>query len=433
MTPKEIHSRSIQVLALSMFTLLLVSSSWAADHEKVLHVFQGRPGKYPDSGLIFDAAGNLYGTTSLGGHASACGTDSGCGIVFELTPNSSGWTYSVLHIFQGGQDGAHPVGSLVSDTAGNLYGATAAGGDAQSCAGGCGTVFELTPSGEKWTESVLYSFQGGGDAEVPAGGMVFDNAGNLYGATINGGTGCNFSCGTVFELSPGSGSGWTEKILYNFKGVLGNPDAAYPDTGLTIDALGNLYGGSRGGGAGPCGGSDGGCGTIFEVSPGSGGEWTESVLHRFQGSDGQSPSGVVFDQTGDLYGATGLGGSKSDCGTVFELMPQSSGKWTQSILERFTCNRDGGYPDGIVLDSADNIYGATLGANIYDGTIFKLALLSGGGRKFDLLYTFTDNRDGGWPNGVIIDSTSSHLFGTTFYGGRGSGTSGLGVVFEVTP
>ena len=157
-----------RVSAVSALTLLLVASGWAAQREKVLHGFLGEPGKYPASGLISDTAGNLYGTTSEGGHAPACGTNSGCGIVFKLAPSSTGWTYSVLYVFRGGQDGAFPVGSLTSDAAGDLYGATAAGGSAQSCAGGCGTAFELTPTSSiGWAEKVLYRFQAGSDGAGP--------------------------------------------------------------------------------------------------------------------------------------------------------------------------------------------------------------------------------------------------------------------------
>jgi uncharacterized repeat protein (TIGR03803 family) len=430
---KEIYSRSSQVFAVSLFTLLLVTSSWAASIEEVLHVFQGTPGTYPTFGVISDAAGNLYGTTTQGGHAAACGSDSGCGIIFKLTPNSTGWSYSVLYVFKGGQDGASPIGSLVFDGAGNLYGATATGGDSKSCVGGCGTVFELTPtSSGGWTESVLYRFQGASDGEAPAAGVVFDDAGNLYGTTGNGGTGCRFSCGTVYELSPSSGGGWREQILYNFQGANGNTDAAYPDSGLIFDASGSLYGTSAGGGAGPCSGSLGGCGTVFELAPKSGGGWTESVLYRFQGSqDGQAPFGVVLDPSGNLYGSTTLGGSKSDCGTVFELTPQSGAGWHETILRRFRCDKAGGYPDGVIRDPAGNIYGSTLGLDVVtDGTVFELSL-SSGKWTLNVLRRFTGSKGGNRPSVPSLDSTSTHLFGTTFY--EGANFSGFGVVFEITP
>jgi len=431
MTLKESHSRLSQIVAVSLLTLLLVSSSWAADLEKVLHVFQATPGKYPMSGVISDVAGNLYGTTTEGGHAAACGGGIGCGIVYKLTPNSTGWSYSVLHVFKGGQDGSYPLGSLVFDTAGDLYGTTVSGGgNSKSCTDGCGTVFELTPtSGGGWTESTIYRFQGGNDAAAPLGGVVFDGNGNLYGATADGGTDCG--CGTVFELSPGS-ERWTEQILYRFQGGYDNTDAAYPNSGLIFDASGNLYGTSEGGGEGPCSGSLGGCGTVFEMSPKSGGGWTESVLYRFQGyRDGQDPFGVVLDPSGNLYGSTTLGGSKSDCGTVFELTPQSGGNWNETILHRFRCDKAGGYPDGVILDPAGNIYGSTMGLGVVtEGTVFKLSL-SSGKWTLNVLHRFTRSTGGNRPSVPSLDSTATHLFGTTYY--EGANDSGFGVVFEITP
>jgi uncharacterized repeat protein (TIGR03803 family) len=433
-TQEEICSRLSRATAVSLLTLLLAASAAAAGHDKVLHTFLGKPGKHPYSSLISDLAGNLYGTTSEGGSRACTGGDGGCGVAFKLTPGATGWSYSVLYVFKGGRDGVDPNGSLIFDASGNLYGTTASGGGSQSCAsGGCGTVFELSPtSGSGWTESVLYRFQGEGDGQSPQGGVVFDRAGNLYGATVNGGTGCNFSCGTVFELSPVSGGGWIETILYNFQGADGNPDGAYPEAGVTIDASGNLYGTTTGGGAGPCA-VNGGCGTVFEVSPGSSG-WTESVLHRFRGgADGQGSYGsVASDSSGNLYGTT-LGGNAS-CGTVFELTP-SGGHWRETVLHRFACGRDGGVPStGVTFDAASNIYGTTQTAGVGYGTIYKLASNPGGKRKFSVLHSFTGAKDGATPEGsLIFDPIASQLFGTAYYGGDAPNFSGFGVVFEITP
>jgi uncharacterized repeat protein (TIGR03803 family) len=428
MTHKEILAGLKHTAAASALVFLSITNIWAAGHERVLHTFLGKPGMHPQSGLISDTSGNLYGTTIEGGRV--CTDDeSGCGIVFSMTPTSTGWSYSVLYRFKGGHDGAHPGGNLIVDTAGSLFGTTTGGSQSN-----CGTIFELAPtSGDGWRETVLHRFQGGSDGCGPIGGLVFDQAGNLYGATAAGGTGCRLSCGTVFELSPTS-SGWVETILYNFQGVNGNPDGAYPG-GVTIDASGNLYGSTDGGGAGPCS-TLGGCGTVFEVSPNSKG-WTENVLYRFQGGkDGERPiGGVVFDSFGNLYGTTSLGGSQSDCGTVFELTPKS-GSWAESILHRFKCRRDGGVPaTGVTLDAEGNVYGTTQGAGVGSyGTIFRLVPVSGGGWTFSVLHGFTGNRDGGDPAGsLILDSTGSHLFGTTYFGGDAPNSSGFGVVFEITP
>jgi uncharacterized repeat protein (TIGR03803 family) len=335
----------------------------------------------------------------------------------------------VIYKFKGVPDGQYPTGNLIFDAAGNLYGTTLYGGSA-----GAGSVFEVTPtSGRGWTESTLYSFQGGTDGAFPVGTIVFDTAGNLYGVTENGGTGCDFSCGTVFELSPGSG-GWSEKVLYSFQGQLQNPDAAYPTGGLIIDSSGNLYGATAGGGAKRCSGSFGGCGTIFELSRVSGG-WVESVLYPFQGgSDGQEAMGVVLDPSGNLFGTTQEGGSQANCGTVFKLTPHAGGKWTNNVLHRFTCGNDGGAPAaGVVLDAGGNVYGTAQVGGTY-GTVFKLARVSGGKWAFRVLHGFTGNRDGGDPEGsVILDATGTHLYGTTNLAGDAHYFSGLGMVFEITP
>ena len=212
----------------------------------------GTDGIVPDGGVIFDGAGNLYGTTFSGGTHSE-------GTVYELTPaGGGGWTEKVLHSFdQNGTDGAFPAAALIFDTAGNLYGTTAGGGTYSK-----GTVFELTPvGGGTWTEKVLYSFGNGTDGFSPYSGLVFDAAGNLYGTAYYGGT---YSRGTVFELSPGAGGTWTEKVLHSF----GNgTDASQPFSGLTFDTAGNLYGTTEVGGAHTAG-------TVYELTPAGGGTWT---------------------------------------------------------------------------------------------------------------------------------------------------------------
>ena len=152
--------------------------------------------------ITFDQSGNMYGTTILGG--------SGVGVVYEMTLSGGQWTEQPIYTFAGSPDGATPYAGVIFDTAGNLYGTTTAGG-----ASGNGTVFELSPSGGGWTEQVIYNFQGGADGGDPVGGLIFDASGNLYGATASGGTG---SGGTVFELSP-NGSSWTHNVLYNFNGT----------------------------------------------------------------------------------------------------------------------------------------------------------------------------------------------------------------------
>ncbi len=246
----------------------------------------GQDGAYPFSGVIFDQAGNLYSTTFSGGTA-------GEGTVFELTPNQDGsWTESVLHSFSGG-DGSNSVSSVILDTAGSLYGTTTSGGAADD-----GTVFKLTPNGDgSWTESVLHSFKGGTDGIYPTahGSLIFDAAGNLYGATADGGQGsCGVwapGCGTIFELTPNSDGSWTENVLYRFSGK----DGANPDPTLIFDNSGNLYGTTEWGGKVSCTNHYAGCGVVFELTPNANGSWKESVLHRFNGKDAGLPEAELPD------------------------------------------------------------------------------------------------------------------------------------------
>ncbi len=251
----------------------------------------------PSGGLIFDAAGNLYGTTANGGNRNCGG---GCGTVFELSPNGSGWTGTLLYSFTGGSDGQNPVGPLAMDSAGNLYGATAIGGTG----GGYGTVFKLTNSGSGWTQTVLYSFQNGNDGEYPAGGVVLDQSGNLYGATPYGGENRG---GTVYELTP-SGGDYTFNVLYGLSGGGG------PYSSLTIDNDGNLYGTTFYDGAH-------GAGSVFKLTQ-SNGNWTLTDLYDFMDeNDGGMPRGsVALDASGNIFGTTSSGGNDQQ-GVVFEITP----------------------------------------------------------------------------------------------------------------
>jgi len=318
--------------------------------EAVLYSFDSgnNVGCWPSDGLIFDAAGDLYGTASVCGAYNA-------GTVFELSPGGNGtWTVTALYSFGStNNDGATPSAGLIFDAAGDLYGTTSAGGEwPYSCHDGCGTVFELTPgTNGQWTETILHNFTNDGkDGYWPWAGLVFDGAGNLFGTTTAGpGTGClGYGCGTVFELTPGA-NGWTETVVHRFGKA---KDGAIPEAGLTLDSAGNFYSTTVFGGA-SC------CGTVFELTPGTNGKWTEKVLHSF-GKDGNSlpAAGVIFDAAGDLYGTTSQGGDGS--GTVFKLTPGRSGKWTDTILHRFGKGKDGIWPfDGLVFDSAGNLYGTT--------------------------------------------------------------------------
>ena len=286
--------------------------------ETVLYSFVGGRGGYvPFRGLLLDAKGILYGTTSVGGTYDQGGT------VFSV--DSITGKHTVLYNFNGPPDGQYPEAGLVQDAKGNLYGTTAFGGTVNSNCGnqGCGTVFELKPGGKGgWTESILYSFTGGTDGYAPEQ-LIRDSAGNLYGTTnIGGGSSCynGVGCGTVFKLSPGQKGGWIETVLYKFTGFPGK-DGAYPYGVLALDSAGNLYGTTAmGGGSAACSpsGVTVGCGTVFKIDP----HGKETVLHRFALTDGANPyAGLVRDaKSGALYGVTSSGGGPGQ-GVAFKLVP----------------------------------------------------------------------------------------------------------------
>jgi uncharacterized repeat protein (TIGR03803 family) len=392
--------------------LMLPAGAMAANY-KVLHQFKGRDGANPGAGFIFDGAGNLYGTTSFGGAFrggtvfeltpnsngswkesllySFCslkhcadgyapfaelvfdragnlygttrwgGTNCiHCGTVFSLTPSAGGsWTERVLHSFNG-NDGTEPDAKLIFDAEGrNLYGTTSSGGSTGNCKlfFGCGEVFELAPNSDgTWTENVLYLFcslANCADGSSPFVGLTIDAAGNLYGTTQNGGTNDN---GVAFKLAPS----WTESVLHSFTG---GPDGGYPDAILVFDTQGNLYGTTFYGGAiTEC--SSRGCGVVFKLAPQSDGTWTESVPHIFQDHPSANPdAGLIFDATGNLYGTTESGGTANcnpnQCGTVFQLVPRAGGGWRYDVLHVFQ-GSPAQFPRGsLVLDKAGNLFGTT--------------------------------------------------------------------------
>ena len=271
--------------------------------EKAIYPFGGgSDGANPyGADLIFDKAGNIYGTTYNGGGGNCSG---GCGAVYKLTPSNGSWTESLIYSFTQGGDGQHPWGGVIFDQSGNLYGTTTYGG-----AYGSGAIYELTPSGSGWTESLLYSFTGGTDGANPYAGLIFDQAGNLYGAAAAAGSG---NGGTAFELTPSNG-GWTFTLLYSFTGASGQFGAG-PVANLAFDSAGNLYGTTHGDGAYNHG-------AVFKLTPGSG-SWAYTSLHDFTGgTDGAYPRcNIVFDKNGNMYGTAAAGGTM-DYGVVFEITP----------------------------------------------------------------------------------------------------------------
>lgn len=412
-------SKALVVLAV---VALLVAGSFAASKEKVLYSFTGdTDGGDPHSVLTFDSAGNAYGTTVTGG-------DLTFGTVFKLTPHSNGkWTETVLYSFLGGSDGKNPYGGVTIDAKGNLYGTTAAGGTGGTCVGdGCGTVFMLTRSGKSWTYSILYSFQGGKDGWDPGGGVIFDPQGNLYGTTSDGGSarGCHGQgCGTVYQLSTLKGGQWKETVIHKFTD---GKDGSRGSLGLLlIDNAGNLYGVAELGGAHQAG-------TVFKLTPASGGKWTISTIDAFKGMPhpGFPYGGLISDPTGNLYGTTNFGGKNGD-GSVFRLT-NSNGKWKESLLYSFKNGKDGSFPTStLVFDANGNLYGTTSsgGDSNGDGVVFKLTPISHGKWKESTAYRFNNTPDGANPNyGLVLDKTGN-LYGTTPFGG----IHNQGAVFELTP
>jgi uncharacterized repeat protein (TIGR03803 family) len=408
--------------------MTMVSSTFATSSEAVLDAFQsGIKGNFPVSNLVFDAEGHLYGTTFYGGRSNACG--SGCGTVFELSRDKGGkWAEIVLYAFHGQLDGQNPAAGLVLDKAGNLYGTTVSGGRFSF-----GSVFKLSPMKKgRWKETTLHQFTGGYDGGNPYAGLVFDNAGHLYGTTFAGGNPKCF-CGTAFELSLVD-KRWKETVLYSPSTV---GQALQPYGSLTFDAEGRLYGTSSVGGEG--------CGTVFRLTPSGDGHWSPSILYNFKcdGSDGYYPfAGVVLNKAGDVLGTTVRGGlpgciNGEGCGTVFQLTHTSDGGWMESILHRFTGGEDGANPfGGLTFDSGGDLLGTTWGngfepCRITCGTVFRLSTGVPSNRPdFKVLYRFKGKGTrGSAPGSSLVLDAAGNLYGTTAGGGAFNG----GVVFEITP
>ncbi len=410
--------------------LLACSFVLAQSQYKVLWTFTGAPtdGASPRSNLVFDKAGNLYGTTYAGGSA-------GSGTVFMLSPNQDGsWTNTIIYSFctkyvnRLCEDGAYPQAGLIFDAQGNLFGTTVNGGAivCPRASTGCGTVFELSPSsqGGSWTENVLYSFceniVNGGclDGNYPLGQLT-PASGSLYSTTESGGAN---GYGTVFELSQGT-NGWTETVLYNFcslgqAGVC--PDGAEPQAGVSFDKAGALYGTTELGGTNNVHGT----GVVFKLSPGDNG-WTETILHSFhQGGDGAGPlGGVSFDTLGNLYG-TFSGGGPDNAGGVFRIQAKNG-----KIGSFFFTGANGSEPyAGVLVDSKHaTLYATTrLGGTTNGGTVFKVTAP----QEELVLYNFCSEpncTDGASPVASIISDAAGNLYGTAEQGGDNN----QGVVFEI--
>lgn len=391
--------------------LCMATGSEAAVKETTLYSFTGgNDGSFPHAGVIGDSKGNLYGVTSSGGANHA-------GAIFELSPPAEGqtaWTQTTLYSFTGGSDGSNPQAALMMDAKGNLYGTTYSGG-----ASGNGVVFELAHHKHKgtWTYRNLWSFTGGNDGGVPVGSLTMDSAGNLYGSTTQGGTGV---VGTVFELSP-NGKAWSESVLYNFTG---NNDGGEPMGNVLIGKDGNLYGTTAGYGQfnygvvykltaqgggnwgfsvlhAFAGGSDGEVprdgliqdanGTLYGATAGFSNSYGNvfqmntdgsnyNVIYTITGGQGFTGNGpwqtVSLGADGTIYGTTYADGASS-FGEVFQLTPQTGNSWSSKVLYTFPGGAGGQYSYSKVwLDKVGRLYGTTYGVagqgGFFPGTVWRI-------------------------------------------------------------
>ena len=379
----------------------MIAAQAQAQTFQLLHSFTGfGDGSVPEAGVTLDRAGNLYGTTFQG-------------TVFKLSHAGSGWVLSTLYTFAGGSDGARPASRVIFGPDGTLYGTTSEGG-----ANGFGTVYNLRPPATvckstvcAWTETIIHNFTGSDGAAPQLGDLVLDAGGNIYGTTSGGGA---HGEGVVFELTP-SGAGWTESVLYSFAG--GN-DGSVPYSGVTFDASGNLYGTTTLGGTHSVG-------TVYELTPSRLG-WSETILYAFDGRDHSfTPyGGVILDRQGNLYG-TACGGPDG-AGTVFELVP-SNGGWSYNLVYGFS-----GYAgprDAPTMDASGNIFLTDLNTGpAQAGSVYKLTPGAGGWTATDL-YDFNGASTGAAPFGNIVLGADGNIYGTTTLGG----TNNLGIVFDITP
>ena len=388
------HLQSSNRLMVLLSVMMFVTQCAHSQTLTVLHSFGGPDGEYPVAALTLDQAGNLYGTTFLGGSRNL-------GTVFRLMHRSSGWVFGSLYSFQG-PDGANPASPLIFGRGGALYGTASYGGQT-----GNGVIFALRPPSTicrtslcPWHETLLYSFTGGIDSEEPQGQLAFDSAGNLYGVAygyyIAGMNPPPSDAGSVWELAR-SNNGWAFSVLHSFHGG----DGANPIGGVTFDPAGNLNGTTTLGGAQ----NDG---TVFQLKL-NGSAWQESVLHSFDSEVGIRPS-VIADAAGNLYGATDF------TGDVYELTPSGTG-WSFANIFHFL----GSVANNLAIDSHGNLYGASNSGGFNNaGFIFKLSFVQGSW-TFTNLYNFTGGNDGGSPWGGVIVDAQGNIYGTCQGGGANGG------------
>ncbi len=400
----EARERDRKLLLAAGIALFMLAPAYGAQAKKpfqVLYTFgESNGGLEPLAPLARDKAGNLYGTTYGTDSESLCD----CGTVFMLAPDG---TANVLHAFSGGEDGSHPLGGVVLDKAGNIYGTTEWGGQFLCGNQGCGTVFKITPDG---TKSILHSFNGA-DGQFLLSGLLLDKTGNLYGTTQGGGA---FGQGTVFELHANG----VLTTLHSFD----IDDGATPEAGLIADMDGNLYGTTLAGGPS-------GRGTVFRLAP----DGTETVLQGFTTGGLRPQASLLLDSAGNLYGTTTQGGGVGcpgvgGCGVAFKVTPDG----TETVLHAFGGGSDGSSPlSNLVADKSGNLYGTTyFGGNGACGngcgTVFKIDPQGN-----ETVIQLFSKKNGALPAAGLIIDKKGHLYGTTST--RGPQQIAFGTVFEITP
>ncbi len=407
-----LNARRILYTAAFCAVLTLVPNCFAGS--KVLFNFYPAVGSFPENPVYRDAAGNLFGMTQGDGPNTY-------GTVFALTQQPSGsWQNTTLHAFTYAD--AVPVGGLVADAVGNLYGATCGGSPDPS-----GEVFQLSPlPGGGWNYEVIYEFNNtNGDVADPSTTPVIDAAGNIYGAAKSGG---HSRGGGVYKLTPQSDGTWQESVIYNF---LGGNHTPTPQS-LALGPDGDLYGTLEYGGAQYVG-------SIYRLSPSLVGNWTETTILSMSMKTKDSPrlaAGLAFDNAGNIVG-TSLSGATSD-GSLFELPHNPDGTWGPVITIRNFSGADGSRPEGDpIVDSANNIYGTTRDGGTYTlGVVYKFSPNVDGGWTGVLLHSFGSYfADGRNPHaGPILDS-NGNVYGTTYEGGIGGPprSANKGIVWEITP
>jgi uncharacterized repeat protein (TIGR03803 family) len=383
-----------------------------AETVNVIYNFAGGgDGEYADTDLETDSAGNIYGTTVLGG-------DFGGGTVFRLSPTPTGWVHTVLYSFTGGADGGEPYKGVSLDREGNLYGTAVTGGSG-SCEGGCGVAYKLTNSGGTWTQTVIHAFTGGADGSGPGARLTVDRSGNVYGMAPTGGA---YGLGTIYKIHQEHNGAWNLKVIHAFTG---GADGATGSAGRMILRRGHLYGAATTGGAY-------GSGVVFELTPRGVGEWHFRAIYSFRGQpDGSFPYGaVLFDRWGNIYGTTYYGGA-NNIGAVYELSPFGlSAEWEERVIYSFQGGTDGNSPiSNLVFDRAGNLYGTTSEGGLGSGTIFKLSPVGGGQWTETVVHLFQGPPDGAFPyNGIVVDRFGN-FYGATVHGGENDD----GSIYKFTP